>query len=129
MTIKSLCGVSGLAGSFSEQAALHYLANKQMNAELVYLLDMDGVLAAVEAGKIDLGIFPVVNLLGGLVKPAFVAMGKHAFIPIDELWLEVNQCLLALPNTPWTAIKKVVSHPQALAQCKSYLAKNLPKAE
>jgi prephenate dehydratase len=122
-------GVSGDAGSFSEEAGLLYAQKNNLQSSLIYLTDMEGVLAAIEAGKIDLGIFPVVNLRGGLVKMAFTAMGKHLFTLIDELWLDVHQCLLVQPKTQRHQIKKIVSHPQALAQCKSYLEKEFKNAE
>ena len=122
-------GVSGDAGSFSEEAGLLYASKNKINPEWIYLIDMEGVLDAVEKGKIDLGIFPVVNLRGGLVRMAFDAMGRHPFTVIDELWLEVNQCLLAKQGVMKTAIKKIVSHPQALAQCREYLQREFIDAE
>jgi len=114
-------GVSGDKGSFSEEAAELYMMRENVHATLDYLIDMEGVLAAVETDVVDIGIFPVVNLLGGLVKPAFIAMGRHAFTPIDALWLEVHQCLLAWPGTTYEQITTIVSHPQGLAQCQRFL--------
>ncbi|HAT1659447.1 TPA: chorismate mutase [Legionella pneumophila] len=114
-------GVSGDIGSFSEEAALLYAKEKDINVHLIHLLDMDGVLNAIENETIDLGILPVVNLLGGLVKPAFQAMGKYSFTPIDEIWHDINQCLLVKPNTQHHKITHIVSHPQGLAQCKKFL--------
>ncbi len=127
--MKTLIGVSGMAGSFSEEAALLYANNMKIVPELVYLIDMEGVLAALSQRKIDIGIFPVVNIHGGLVKPAFEAMGKYLFTPIDELWLDVKQCLLGLPGTDIKKIKKVISHQQALNQCKNYLKNKLNHVE
>jgi prephenate dehydratase len=114
-------GVSGDVGSFSEEAALAYAKREGISPSLVYLIDMEGVLAGIENKDITLGIFPVVNLQGGLVKSAFQAMGRHRFKPIDELWLHVHQCLLIMPGTKSPQINKIVSHPQGLAQCKHYL--------
>ncbi|HAT6977720.1 TPA: chorismate mutase [Legionella pneumophila] len=114
-------GVSGDIGSFSEEAALFYAKEKNINTHLIHLLDMEGVLNAIENETIDLGILPVVNLLGGLVKPAFQAMGKYSFTPIDEIWHDINQCLLVKPNTQHHKITQIVSHPQGLAQCKKFL--------
>lgn len=116
-----IMGVSGDKGSFSEEAALLYAKRESIQPTLRYLIDMEGVLSALEQGEINLGILPVVNLLGGLVKPAFQAMGKHLFNPVDEFWLQVRQCLLVLPGTPRDCIKTIVSHPQGLAQCKNYI--------
>ncbi len=126
---KTLFGVSGVAGSFSEEAAILYAQQINIHPSLVYLIDMEGVLEELESGKIDMGIFPVVNLRGGLVKPAFQAMGKHLFTPIDELWLEVKQCLLVLPGTTMNQITKIVSHPQAFSQCEHYLLNNFTNIE
>ena len=108
---------SGIKGSFSEEAALAYAPN----AELVPAIDMDGTLEAVNQGDADLGIFPVTNSTGGLVETAYEAMGRHEFELLDKLPFEVNQCLLALPNTKIEDIKQIASHPQALTQCSKYL--------
>jgi prephenate dehydratase len=116
---------SGIKGSFSEEAAIAY----DPNAELLPALDMDGTLEAVNQGTADLGIFPVTNSTGGLVETAYEAMGRHDFQLVDKLPFEVNQCLLALPNTKPEDIKKIASHPQALTQCKNYLSKTFPNAE
>jgi len=122
-------GVSGVAGSFSEEAAVAYAKRMNMHPKLIYLVDMEGVLSKVESKEIDLGIFPVVNLRGGLVKPALLAMGKHLFTPIDEFWLDVQQCLLVLPGTLRNSINKIASHQQALLQCQNYLTKEFSAVE
>lgn len=129
MMQKVILGVSGERGSFSEEAGLLYAEKMGIKPALAYLIDMEGVLAAVEAGTVNLGIFPVVNMRGGLVKMAFEAMGKHLFTPIDELWLDVHQCLLAQSATQQKEIKKIVSHSQALLQCKGFLQKEFPDVE
>lgn len=122
-------GVSGEIGSFSEEAGLQYVQKSQLsNIQFFYLIDMEGVLAALEDEKINLGIFPVVNLRGGLVTPAFIAMGKHRFEPVDELWLDVQQCLMTKPGLALSEIQTIASHPQGLAQCQHYLRDNFPSA-
>jgi prephenate dehydratase len=123
-----IMGVSGDKGSFSEEAALLYAKQKGIYPVLRYLIDMEGVLNAIEQRDIDLGILPIVNLQGGLVTPALHAMGKHLFQLVDELWLYVKQCLLVLPGTRRQQIKKIVSHPQGFAQCAHYLQKEFKGA-
>jgi len=122
-------GVSGDAGSFSEEAAMLYAKNKNLNPNLEYLIDMEGVLKAIHEGDIDIGILPVVNLRGGLVRMAFDAMGKYQFKVQDELWMQVQQCLLTQKETDNANIARIVSHYQALAQCKDYLQKHYPQVE
>lgn len=121
MTKKLVLGLSGDIGSFSEEAALLYAQKMQITPTLSHLIDMEGVLAALETGAIDLGIFPVLNSCSGLVKMAFEAMGKHLFTPVDELRLNIQQCLLVRPGTKKDQIKLIVSHRQALAQCQNFL--------
>lgn len=121
--------VSGDAGSFSEEAGNLYIDREGLNAELVYAIDMEGVLARLERGEVDFGIFPVVNSQGGLVHQAFVAMGKHHFTLEDELWLEVQQCLLVLPGLTRAEIKNIATHPQAVLQCQRYIKREFPEAK
>jgi len=129
MTHSLRLGVAGDAGSFSEEAGLCYAKTNENNLTLNYLLDMEGVLAAVENGSVDIGIFPVVNLNGGLVRMAFDAMGRHHFMVIDELWLNVQQCLLVKSGESMQQIQNIVSHSQALAQCRQYLQDNFSNAQ
>jgi prephenate dehydratase len=129
MAKKINLGVSGDPGSFSEEAGLLYAQRVGIKPNLVYLTDMEGVLSALELKKIDVGIFPVVNSRGGLVKMAFEAMGKHLFTMIDEVWLDVRQCLLGKRGCKPAQLKKIVSHPQAIAQCERYLLREFRKAE
>ncbi|PIZ96431.1 MAG: chorismate mutase [Candidatus Magasanikbacteria bacterium CG_4_10_14_0_2_um_filter_33_14] len=119
--------VSGDIGSFSEEAGNAYAIRQGIkDYELVYAIDMEGVLDRVEKNEVDLGVFPVVNSRGGLVQTAFEAMGRHNFILIDELWHEVCQCLMVKTGIKLEEITKIVSHPQALSQCERTLDKMLP---
>ena len=123
-------GLSGLQGSFSEEAAQKYAQRQHLDAEFHYLLDMEGVLRALNQDEIDLGIFPVVNSVGGLVQTAFEAMGKYPFQMVDKEILEVNQCLLVHPEfTDPKDLNQVASHPQALSQCQNHLDKNWPQLQ
>jgi len=122
-------GVSGDAGSFSEEAGILYANREGITPEIKYCIDMEGVLAALEHNEIDLGIFPVVNSRGGLVQTAFEAMGRHLFSLADEIWMEVQQCLLALPNIKREDITQIATHPQAISQCERYLKREFPTVQ
>ncbi len=117
-------GVSGVEGSFSEQAALTYSAKKNIAPTLVYLTSVDNVLQALEEEKIELGIFPIENSTGGVVIEAIYAMANHLF-SIQELFnIEVVQNLLVLPGQTAESLTEVISHDQALKQCRMYLKRN-----
>jgi|SRR6185437_785458 len=116
-------GVSGDIGSFSEEAGINYAKRARLNDyKLAFLIDMEGVLAALSKGEIDIGVFPVVNNNSGLVRPAFEAMGRHLFNVIDEEHLDVSQCLLAKKFMPLDKISAIYSYTPAFNQCKIFLA-------
>ncbi|MDO8509865.1 MAG: prephenate dehydratase domain-containing protein [bacterium] len=124
--MKTKLALSGAPGSFSDEAASLYSQREGIDAELIYTLDMEGVLTSLDKKEADIGIFPVVNSRGGLVHVAFQAMGGHLFEMVGELWLEVHQCLMVKPNTTKPQIQTIASHPQALVQCERYLKHNFP---
>ena len=118
-------GVSGDVGSFSEEAGLIYAAKSHgQNYQLEYLIDMEGVLQALNQGQIDVGIFPFVNYNSGIVWPAFAAMGKYNFMPIDDIQFNVEQCLLATHEMPLNTIKELYSYTPAFEQCKGFISQH-----
>ena len=128
MSIK--IAVSGDIGSFSEEAGLLYAQRQGWdNPEMIFSIDMDGVLKTVTEGKADYGVFPVVNNRGGLVQTAFEAMGKYLFKMVDELWFEVYQCLMVMPGVKKEDINQITTHPQAIAQCERYIKREFPNAK
>ena len=116
-------GVSGDQGSFSEEAGLIYAAKAHSSSkpQLVYLIDMEGVLVALARGEIEVGIFPFVNYNSGIVWPAFTAMGKYSFVPIDDIQLNVEQCLMANSTTTLAEITALYSYTPAFEQCKIFI--------
>ncbi|MEN9390018.1 MAG: hypothetical protein RLZZ283_118 [Candidatus Parcubacteria bacterium] len=123
-------GLSGVAGSFSEQAALTYAteANEQ-NPELVYLTQASEVLDAVEAGSIDVGIFAIENSNGGVVTEYLPAIAEHRF-KVDKIFeIPVDHMLLGCKGSHASNITKIVSQRQALRQCRMYLTRQWPSIE
>jgi len=128
MSIK--IAVSGDQGSFSEEAGLLYAQRQGWNnPELLFAIDMEGVLKAVTEGRAEYGIFPVVNSRGGLVQTAFEAMGKYLFTMVDELWFEVYQCIMVLPGVKKEEVKQIATHPQAISQCERHIKREFPDAK
>ena len=127
--VKKIIGVSGDKGSFSEEAGIIYAGRLGFVPDIYFSIDMEGVLRDLENKKIDLGIFPVVNSRGGLVRPAFDAMGNYLFRVVDEVWMEVHQCLMVLPGVKKEEIKTITTHSQAIAQCERYIKREFPEAK
>ncbi len=123
-------GISGAHGSFSEEAARTYAAKANIKKfHLECLVSAENVLAALEGGKIDLGIVPIENSNGGIVIEAVYAMAKHKFTIKKIFEIDVHHNLLVKKGTTADAVKSVTSHDQALKQCRMYLKRKWPKVK
>ena len=123
-------GISGNVGSFSEEAAVYYCQKHNIkNYKIIYLITVDKTLSFLIKNKINKAIFPIENSNGGIVYESVYAMAKYIFKIENMFEIDIRHCVLSLPNKNLKDIKKIVSHPQALKQCKMYLKMKWPKAE
>ena len=107
----------GEPGAFSEAAA------RQVNAEaqLVPCKSFEDVFAAVTGGPAHYGVLPIENSIGGSIHRNFDLMLEHEIPIVGELEVAVVHHLLALPGVALGQVRRVYSHPQALAQCERFL--------
>jgi prephenate dehydratase len=110
----------GEPGAYSELAAIEYLEEK---IEALPCENFDDVFAAVVSGQAERGIIPVENSLAGSIHRNYDLLLRNELQIVGEHHLRVQHCLLALPGTKIEDIRRVHSHPQALAQCEQSLAR------
>lgn len=80
------------------------------------------VIEAVEGGEADYGILPVENTTAGSINEVYDLLLKTRLSIVGEEIYAVNHCLSAVADIPLANIRRVFSHPQALAQCSNFLA-------
>lgn len=107
----------GEPGAFSEAAARRVAPE----AELVACRTFEEAFASVEAGTVDYGVLPIENSIGGSIHRNYDLLLSHQLPIVAEIELPVAHQLLALPGATLDRLKKVYSHPQALAQCERFL--------
>jgi len=109
--------IQGEAGSFSHAAAREALGQ---DVRLVPCPTFDELFRAVETGDATRGVVPIENSLAGSVYEAYDALGAHALHVVGETQVRVRHCLVVRPGTPLSGIRRVASHPVALAQCRRF---------
>jgi chorismate mutase / prephenate dehydratase len=115
----------GPSGTFSHIAAHSVFG---LAARYVETPTIGAVLEAVARGSVTYGVAPIENSTEGGVTATL-----DAFLELDvmiqrEFVIEVTQCLLS-KSLDLAEIRRVYSHPQPLAQCRSWLTRHLPQAE
>ncbi len=115
-----IVAVQGELGSNSELAAREYFEAGQI--DILPCRSFEDLFAAVEAGRAGAAIAPVENSLAGSIHDVWDLFCENPSIPATgEIRLRVVHCLIGLPGATLADIRRVRSHPQALAQCGDYL--------
>jgi chorismate mutase/prephenate dehydratase len=111
--------------TYSHQAALNRFGS---SAALVAEASIPDVFRAVENGRADFGVVPVENSTEGSVGVTLDLLIDTPLKIVGEVMLPVRHALLSLDGDP-KKIRKIVSHQQSLAQCRTYLAANFTHCE
>ncbi|HEY1393677.1 MAG TPA: chorismate mutase, partial [Methylibium sp.] len=117
--------VLGPEGTFCEQAAIEYFGRA---ADLIYCASFDEVFHATTSGSAQYGVVGVENSNEGAVTRSLDMFLQSPVHVVGEVSLLVRHNLLRKENS-LEGIEAVLAHPQALAQCQTWLAKHLPRAE
>jgi chorismate mutase/prephenate dehydratase len=111
-----------------EATYTHLAARRHFGAVADYVpaATIADVFREVESGRADLGVVPVENSTEGMVAHTLDLLSDSPLRICAEVSLPIRHCLLARPGTGLADVKHVAAHPQALAQCRRWLAANLP---
>ena len=108
----------GEPGAYSEKAARELLGPR---ITTVNFASFEDAFRAVASREVDYAMVPIENSLGGSIHSNYDNLLRFDLHIIAEHEFRVEHTLMALPGTKLSDIKKVMSHPQALAQCDGYL--------
>ena len=109
----------GEPGAYSESASLALYGPE---ARLAPCESFDEVFDGVQSGRYDVGVVPVENSLAGSIHRNYDLLLQHDLHIVAEHVLRVSHCLIAHPGVALEEIRRIYSHPQALAQCEQSLA-------
>jgi len=111
-------GYQGVAGAYSEAACRAVF----LDGDFLPYASIGQVFHAVEAGEVQHGLVPLENCQAGSINETYDLLLEHPLCLVGECVIFVDHCLVALPDVALGELDEVISHPQALAQCATYLS-------
>ena len=120
----------GPEGTFAEEALRMSAPAGEAVEEVPYPTVYETVMA-VQTGAVDRAVVPIENSLEGSVSATLDALaGEADRVRIAaEVVRPIAHCLAARPGLGLDDVRRVISHPQAIAQCAGFLREQLPDAE
>ncbi|MBU2481008.1 MAG: prephenate dehydratase [Proteobacteria bacterium] len=115
----------GPRASYTHMAALSHFMHSGQFVEQVNLYD---IFREVEKNKSHYGVVPVENSIEGAVNHTLDLFSSFDLKICAEHYEPISHTLLSLTGNP-EDVKKIYSHPQALAQCRGWIKKNHPQVE
>jgi len=109
----------GEHGAYSEEAIFQHFG---AGVKTVPCKTIPEVFNLTEVGAVKYGVVPVENSIEGSVHETYDSLITSSVKIAGEIVLRVVHCLVALPSTSMREVKVIYSHPQALAQCRGFLA-------
>jgi chorismate mutase/prephenate dehydratase len=111
---------SGVEGAFA------YIAAKRMfeNAQLIAYPSFESAYESTQNGQCDACVLPIENSFAGDVGTVMDLMFQGNLYVNQVIDLAVVHNLMSVEGATKETIKQVVSHPQALSQCSSYITKH-----
>ena len=111
----------GRKGAYSDCAA-HYLFGEDI--ETLPMDTFEEIYQAVETGEADGGAIPIENSTAGSIEANYDLLYKWRHRIVGEVMLRIEHTLCVMPGVKLSDLKRVYSHPQALAQCSKFFAEN-----
>lgn len=115
----------GPEATFAHQACQRYFGS---GASLLPLETIPAIFREVEAERATCGLVPVENSIEGMVSHTLDLFMEFDLKICGEVLLKITHYLVSRAKTPGQ-VRKIYSHPQALAQCRQWIEHNFPRAE
>ena len=113
--------IQGERGAFSELAARSLFGPR---VEILPCPDFDALFRAAEKGRCRFALAPVENTIAGSVNRVYDLLLDSPLRVAGEAIIRVSHSLIALPGVPLRDIRRVFSHPVALAQCEEFFRRH-----
>ncbi|WP_421775137.1 prephenate dehydratase [Gracilimonas sp.] len=118
----------GTDGAYSHQAAIRHFSERYSNVDTIGYDTFQQAAQAVLDEKVDYALLPIENTTAGSINDTYDILGNENLHIVGEEILKVVHCLMAVEQVEVGKIRRIMSHPQAIAQCSHFLSK-LPRCK
>ena len=112
--------IAAIKGSYSDVAA----ARLCEACAVIEANDFEAACQMVAQALADFAAMPLKNKITGDIVAACSAVETHRLRKLDECRISVNHVVAGTPGSSMSALREIVSHPEALKQCDKFLKKN-----
>jgi len=113
--------IQGGYGAFHEIAAYHYFGVEDI--EILPLNTFKDMMKSLKKHQVDYGIMAIENSLAGSILPNYNLIKDSKMRILGEIYLRINQNLVALKGQKIEDLTEVLSHPMAILQCQQFFEK------
>src|SRR5688572_31594785 len=121
MSEHHIAAIQGERGAFSEEAARNLLG---VDVDVVCCRTFEDVFAAVRSGTAGVAVVPIENSLAGSVLRNYELLADADLTIVGETFVRIELNLIAPHGVRIEDIRRVYSHPVALAQCNRFVAEH-----
>jgi chorismate mutase / prephenate dehydratase len=112
----------GIDGAYSHLAAMRHFGPRGGNVTFRGYTTFRAMMEAVRDGAAQYGVLPIENTTAGSINDAYDLLAQMDLSIVGEEVQRVEHCLVAIEQVPLSSLRRVFSHPQALAQCSNFLS-------
>src|SRR2546425_9981238 len=116
-----LVAIQGERGAFSELAVRSLFGRR---ARILPCAEFDALFRAAETGRCRYALAPVENTIAGSIHRVNDLLLESTLKVAGEAVIRVSHALVALPGVRLRDVRRVYSHPVALAQCERFFRRN-----
>lgn len=115
----SFVAIQGIAGSYSEQAALELLGS---GVSILECSDFENAFSALRDGRAGHAVVPIENKIVGEIAEPVRRLRSGEFKVLEQFRLPVRHILAGTPDAEFSDLVSVRSHIEALKQCGKFLS-------
>lgn len=118
----------GTDGAYSHLAATRHFGERFSKVDAIGYDTFQQAAEAVLEEKVDYALLPIENTTAGSINDTYDILGNEKLHIVGEEILKIVHCLMTVEPVELSNIRRILSHPQAIAQCSNFLS-GLPRCK